>query len=152
MAGGNEIQLGGAVLWGLSTNGNARIGITGYASIIGESAKAGHKFKTDAIQYENGFDAALIATNGYQEIDVTFFPSKDSPGGFLAPLATATLSNFNGGLPEDGWIYVGDSTIDLSQKAGKVMVKLRSALDDLCVEFAGRTGGFANRESVSGST
>lgn len=34
----------------------------------------------------------------------------------------------------------------------EVMVKLRSALDDLCVEFAGETGGFANRESVSGST
>ena len=125
------VQLGDAVLWGLSTDGDTRIGITGYAGIIGDSAKSGHKFKTDTIQYENGFDAALIATNGYQEIDIVFYPEKDSAPGFLEPLATVALTNFNANLPSTGWIYVGDCTIDLSQKAGKVTLKLRRYTDDV---------------------
>jgi hypothetical protein len=46
----------------------------------------------------------------------------------------------------------GDEIFLSKEEVMEVMVKFRIALDDLCVEFTGATGGYADRESVAGST
>ncbi len=129
-----EVQSGLAVLWGV-TNSGSPLSISGYASFILDTAKGQHKFKLDAVEDEIGFDRALIATNAHIELDLTWTPSGASRAAaqanasFLEPLAKVTLANFNMDAFNGDWVYVGDASIDVSHKAGKMMLKIRKYSD-----------------------
>jgi hypothetical protein len=126
----NETQNGKAILYGITNSGNP-ITITGYASFILESAKAGHKFDMEHIKDENGFDAALIATNGRIELDLTWCPAGATRAAAIAtaampaPLSKVTLSNFDVAAFNGDYVYVGDAMIDLTQKQAKMSLKIR---------------------------
>jgi hypothetical protein len=125
-----ETQTGKGILWGITNNG-AAISVTGFATFILDTAKAGHKFKLTAIEDEGEADAALVATNPHLEQDLTFTASGASRAAaaatatFLAPLAKVTLSNFKVAAFNGDWIYVGDESIDLSHGAAKIALKVR---------------------------
>ena len=119
-----ETQKGQAVLWGVGTSGAVEVGA--YALVSAESAKAAHKFAMDAVEDENGFDAALVATNEFVEADVTIYPQDGANVGVaLEPFATVALSGFSNGELNGSWIYMGDASLDLSHKAAKFSLKLR---------------------------
>jgi hypothetical protein len=126
----NEVQNGTAILHGI-TNGGSPISMSGYATFILETAKAGHKFKLEAIEDEVGFDRSLIATNSHVEVDIAWTPSGATraaavaTAAFLTPLAKVTLANFAVAAFNGDWIYVGDQSIDLSNAAGKMSLKVR---------------------------
>lgn len=125
-----EIQSGKAVVYGIQ-NGGSAIAITGFATFILDGVKGNHKFDLDAIKDESKFDASLIATNGCLEVEITFTPSgakrsnATAVAAFIAPLAKTTLSNFSVTAFNGDWIYIGDESIDLSQGAAKMSLKLR---------------------------
>ncbi len=125
-----EVQNGRAVLHGIRNNGSA-ITMSGYATFILDTTKGQHKFKLDAVEDELGFDAALVATNAHIEIDITWTPSgatraaAQATAVFLTPLAKVTLSNYAIVAFNADWVYVGDQSIDLSQKMGKMSLKIR---------------------------
>src|SRR5438876_12214217 len=108
----DQVQTGSAVVYGLANDGSA-ITIEGYATFILETAKAGHKFELDAVKDENNFDAALIATNGHRELDITWTPSGATKAAaaatavFLNPLDKVTLANFKVGSFNGDYIYIG---------------------------------------------
>ena len=105
--------------------------MTGYATFILETSKAQHKFKLEAIEDELGFDRSLIATNANVEVDITWTPSGASraaaaaTAAFLTPLSLVTLANFSAATFNGDWVYIGDSSIDLSHKQAKMQLKLR---------------------------
>jgi len=125
-----EVQSGAGVAFGISNSGSA-ITITGFATIIWDTAKASHKFKIDSIEDENGFDKALIATNAHVELDITFVPigatraAASEVAVFLEPLSKVTLSNFKIDAFNGDYVYVGDESIDLSHKEAKMQLKIR---------------------------
>ena len=122
-----EVQNGLAYIHGIRGD----VGIEGYASITLDSVKASHKFKLDAIEDAIGFTAALIATDAHTEVDVTFLPAGGSRAGaeagaaFITPLKSVTLSGFSVAEINGKYVYVGDASIDLSNKQGKMTLKLR---------------------------
>jgi len=126
----NEVQTGTGILHGVANNGSA-ITMTGYATFILETSKAQHKFKIEAIEDELGFDRSLIATNANVEVDITWTPSGASraaaaaTAAFLTPLSLVTLANFSAATFNGDWVYIGDSSIDLSHKQAKMQLKLR---------------------------
>lgn len=126
----NEVQTGTGILFGISNNGSA-ITMEGYASFIMDSAKAGHKFKLDAVEDEQAFDKALIATNSHLELDITWTPSgatRAAAAGtavILDPLSKVTLGNFKVDAFNGDWVYVGDESIDLSHGNAKMSLKVR---------------------------
>lgn len=126
----NEVQTGTGILHGIGNNGSA-ITMTGYATFTLETSKAQHKFKLEAVEDELGFDRALIATNANIEVDITWTPSgatraaAAATAAFLDPLATVTLANFKVAEFNGTWVYIGDSSIDLSHKQAKMMLKIR---------------------------
>jgi len=132
---GEAVQTGTAIVTGIDNNGTA-ITIEGYATFLLETAKANHKFELDAVKDENNFDASLIATNGHVEVDLTWTPSGASLAAaaatavFLPPLSRVTLDNFKVDTFNADWIYIGDSSIDLSHKQGKMSLKIRKYDDD----------------------
>jgi hypothetical protein len=125
-----EVQKGTGILHGIGNNG-LPISISGFASFILDTAKAGHKFKVDEIQDENGFDKALIATNAHVELDITWTPSGANRAAavttavFLSPLSKVTLGQFKVNAFNGDWIYMGDESIDLSHAAAKMSFKIR---------------------------
>ena len=125
-----EVQNGTGIVHGIRNDGSA-ITMTGYATFILETAKGQHKFKLDNVEDELGFDAALIATNGHVETDITWTPSgatraaAEATAVFLTPLAKVTLDNFKITAFNGDWIYIGDQSIDLSHKMGKITLKVR---------------------------
>jgi len=126
----SEVQNGKGILFGITNSGSA-ITMTGYATFILDTAKGNHKFKLTAIEDENEFDAALIATNSHLEIDITWTPSGATRAAaattavFLNPLAKVTLANFKVSAFNGDWVYVGDEAIDLSHGAAKMSLKIR---------------------------
>lgn len=126
----NEVQTGTGILFGISNTG-AAITMTGYASFILDSSKAGHKFKLDAVEDELGFDKSLIATNAHLEQDITWNPSGATRAAaaatavILNPLAKVTLANFKVAAFNGDWVYVGDESIDLSHGNAKMSLKIR---------------------------
>lgn len=126
----SDVQTGKGTLYGISNSGSA-ITMTGFASFTLEGAKGGHKFKLDALQDENNFDAALIATNAHVEVDLTWAPTAAtraaaaSTAVFLTPLSKVTLANFKVAAFNGDWIYVGDQSIDLSKGFAKISLKVR---------------------------
>ncbi len=125
-----EIQTGTGVLYGIQNDGSP-ISIEGYATFILETAKGNHKFEMDAVKDENNFDRALIATNPHIELDISWTPSGATRAAaaatavFLEPLAKVTLDNFKIAAFNGDFVYVGDASIDLSHKQGKMMLKVR---------------------------
>lgn len=125
----SEVQTGKGTLFGI-TSGTA-ITMTGYASFILDTAKAGHKFKLDAVEDEGGFDASLIATNAHVELDINWTPSGASKAAaaatavFLTPLSKVTLANFTATAFNGDYVYVGDQSIDLSHGPAKMSLKIR---------------------------
>ncbi len=129
-----EVQVGKAVLYGITNDGTA-ITISGFGGFILDTAKGQHKFKLDEIKDELEFDATLIASNPFLEIDLQFTPA--GPTGtntragaagvavFLTPLAKVTLAHFKVGAFNGDWIYVGDESIDLSHGVAKLTLKIR---------------------------
>lgn len=129
-----ETQNGKAVIHGIRNNGDA-ITIEGYASFYLETMRATHKFNLDSIQDELGFDQALIATNGYLEEEVTFVPTgttrtmAEQAAVILNPLAKVAIANMSVITLNGDWIYVGDASIELSQKVGKMTLRIRKYID-----------------------
>ncbi len=129
-----EVQNGTAILHGIRNNGTA-ITISGYATFILETTKGQHKFKLDTVEDELGFDKALIATNAHIEVDLTFMPSgatraaAEGVAAFILPLAKVTLANFAVAAFNGDWVYVGDASIDLNTKQGKMSMKIRKYAD-----------------------
>ncbi len=125
-----EQQNGRATLFGIRSDGTP-IAISGYVSIILETGKGQHKFKMDSIEDELGFDASLIATNGHVELDLAWTPTgatradAEASAVFLEPLAKVTISNVAVAFVNGDWVYVGDQSIDLSHKQGKMTLKVR---------------------------
>jgi hypothetical protein len=130
----SEVQNGKGILFGI-TNTGSPITLTGYASFILDTAKGAHKFKLTAIEDENEFDAALIATNAHLELDITWTPSgatrtaAAATATFLDPLSKVTLSGFRVTDFNGDWVYVGDQSIDLSHAAAKMTLKVRKYAD-----------------------
>lgn len=130
----SEVQNGRGILFGI-TNSGSPITMEGYATFTLDAVKGAHKFKLDAIEDENAFDAALIATNTHIELDITWVPSgatrlaAAATAVFLQPLARVSLSNFAVGDFNGDWIYVGDQSIDLSHGAAKMSLKVRKYSD-----------------------
>ena len=131
----SEVQNGVGTLFGIANNGSA-ITMSGFASFILDSAKGSHKFKLEEVQDELWFDRCLIATNGYVELDITWVPSGSTRAAaaatavFLAPLSKVTLANFKVAAFNGSYVYVGDESIDLSGKSGKMSLKIRQYDDD----------------------
>ena len=130
-----ETQNGKATLYGISNSGSP-ITIEGYASFILESAKVGRKYDMEVVKDENNFDAALIWTNGHDEVDVPFVVSgatRDSAAAtavFLSPGAKVTMANFKAAVCNGDWINLGDQSLDLTQKGpAKMTLKLRRYVD-----------------------
>jgi hypothetical protein len=125
-----EVQNGTGILFGISNSGSA-ITLEGYATFILETTKGQHKFKLEAVEDETGFDRSLIATNAHVEIDITWTPSGATRAAaaetavFLTPLSKVALANFAVVAFNGDWVYVGDLSIDLSHKQGKMQLKLR---------------------------
>jgi len=130
-----EIQNGDAKVHGIRNNGSA-ITITGYASFTLDSAKIGSKWKLDELQDEVGFTNALIWVDGHYECDVQFMLSGASRAAaeatavFVTPGAKITMANFAVAVLNGDWINMGDQSIDLSQKQGKLSMKLRKYVDE----------------------
>lgn len=130
-----ETQNGRAVVHGIRNNGDP-ITLSGFVSFTLESMRASHKFTLDEIEDELGFHKALIATNGYMEKDVTFFPDgttrtqAEQAVVLLTPLAKVTVANMAVDLLNGDWVYVGDESIELSHKQGKMSIKLRKYDDE----------------------
>lgn len=126
----SEVQNGTGVLYGITNSGSA-ITLEGFATFTLEGAKAGHKFKLDALEDENNFDKTLIATNSHVEMDITWAPTGATRAAaaatcaFLTPLSTVTLGNFKVSAFNGDWIYVGDQSIDLSKGFAKMSLKVR---------------------------
>lgn len=131
----DDIQSGSAILNGITNNGSA-ITMSGYATFILETAKGNHKFKLEAVEDEIGFDRALIATNPHVEVDINWTPSGATRAAavdtavFLEPLAKVTLANFAVDAFNGDWVYIGDQSIDLSHKQGKMSLKIRKYSDE----------------------
>lgn len=125
-----EIQNGTAVLHGITNDGTA-ITMLGFATFILDGAKGSHKFELDAIKDETKHDKCLIATNGHVELDITWTPSGATRAAaaaicvYLAALAKVTLTHFKVSAINGDYVYVGDETIDLSQSAAKMSLKIR---------------------------
>lgn len=109
--------------------------MTGYATFILDTTKGDHKFELDAIKDELNFDKALVATNAHIETTITWTPSgatkaaAEATAAFLTPLAKVTLAGFAVSAFNGDWVYVGDSSIDLSKKQGKMTLKIRKYAD-----------------------
>lgn len=116
-----EVQKGTAVLWGV---GNS-CSVTGYASAVLQDGKLDHKFKLTAVEDERGADTSLIASNEHFETTITFCPVGTSVTFGTTPLATVALSGFGASDLNGNWYYIGDGSVNLSQVAGKVSLKLR---------------------------
>ena len=128
-----EVINGSAILHGIRNDGTA-IDID-YTAFI-DTAKLQHKFKTDAVEDEQGFDAALIATNEHYEVDITLTPKGASRAAveaatvILDPLSSVTFAHFAVAIYNGAWIYIGDQSIELSKgKEGKVTLKFRKYAD-----------------------
>lgn len=125
-----EIQNGKATLFGIANDGTT-IAMEGYATFTLEAAKGQHKFKLDTLEDEQGFDHALIATNGHIEVDISWNPTgatkaaAAATAAFLVPLRSVTLAHFLVAAFNGDWIYVGDQSIELNHKIGKMSLKLR---------------------------
>lgn len=125
-----EIQTGTGILFGITNDGTA-ISMSGFATFILDTVKGPHKFDLDAVKSETKYDAALIATNGHIELDITFTPSGATRAAaaaiavYLAPLAKVTLNHFKVTAFNADWVYVGDASIDLSQGPAKMSLKIR---------------------------
>src|SRR5438552_8010251 len=115
-----EIQTGQAVLWGVGTPGSTSV--SGYGVILVDTGKANHKFKLSAIQNSNGMDVTLVATNEMIESDIVFVP-ESADADFSAPFSAITLSGFKLAVLNGDWLYVGDGSVDLGHKEGKVTLK-----------------------------
>ena len=122
-----EIQKGQAVLWGVGNSGE--VTVSGYASILVDSGKATHKFKITPIENESGMDVTLVATNQMVEMEMVFVP-EGATGAFNEPFATITTSGFSASELNGDWIYVGDASVDLSHKAGKMTIKGRRYINN----------------------
>lgn len=126
----SEVQNGTGTVFGIANSG-AAITMSGFASFILDSVKGSHKFKLEEVQDETGFDRCLIATNGHRELDITWVPSGATRAAahatavFLAPLSKVTLANFKVSAFNGDYVYVGDESIDLSGKTGKMSLKIR---------------------------
>jgi hypothetical protein len=128
-----EVINGSAILHGIRNDGTA-IDID-YLAFI-DTSKVQHKFKLDAIEDEQGFDASLIATNEHYECDITLTPKGATRAAVeaavvvLEPLASVAFTHFSVAIFNGTWIYVGDQSIELSKgKEGKVTLKFRKYAD-----------------------
>lgn len=130
-----EAQSGDAILWGMRADGSA-ITIDGYATFILSSAKLDHKADIETMKDETGFDRNKIATNSRKEGTFAFTPSgasrADAEAVAVCPSALTKLvisgwavDEFNG-----NWLYEEGASIDLSQKAGSMTLKLVKYDDD----------------------
>jgi len=124
------VQTGDATIWGVC--GASPITISGYASFHLQGARPTHKFTLNELKDGGGFDAALIATNSYVEMDVEFYPAAATKSAanaiavFLSPLATVTTAGFNVTALNGRWVYVGDESMDLSNaSSAKIMLRVR---------------------------
>src|SRR5262245_12670255 len=130
-----EVQNGLAVVHGIRNSGSA-VTITGYGSFVLDSSKLNHKFGLDELKNEIGFDVSLTATNAHIETEMTWTPTgatratAEAGAVFLTPLAKVTLANFALATLNGDWVYIGDASIDLSTKMGKMSLKLRKYDDD----------------------
>lgn len=125
-----EIQVGTAVVSGITNNGSA-ITITGFATFIFDKAKAQHHFDLRDTKDAVGFDVNLAALNEYIEVDLDFEPSGATRAAaaavavFPAPLAAITLANFKISLFNAVWVYVGGAALDLDKVANAEMTGLK---------------------------
>ena len=122
-----EIQTGQVVLWGVGTAGSTSV--SGYGSVLVDTGKANHKFKLSAIQNSNGMDVTLIATNEMIEADIVFVPDS-ADADFDQPFSTISLSGFKAAVLNGDWLYVGDGSVDLGHKEGKVSLKMRRYINN----------------------
>ena len=89
-----------------------------------------------AIEDENDFDAALVATNAHYETTLNWTPSGATRAAAIdtvvvpAPLQKIVTAHFAVDLLNGDWIYVGDATVNLSHTAGKMSLKVRKYADD----------------------
>ena len=117
-------------------SGGGAITITGVASFTVDSVKIGAKWKVYELQDETGFDNAIIWTNGHYDADVQLMLSGASRAAaeatavFLLPGAKITMAGFSVAVCNGDWINMGDQSIDLSQKVGKMSLKLRKYVDE----------------------
>ena len=130
----SETQNGRAYIHGIRNDGSA-ITITGYASFTIESAKIAQKSDITTLKDELGFDNAHIATNTHYELDIQFMPSGASKSAanavatFIDPLTAVTLAHFENDTFNGLYTFMGDSSIDLSEKQAKMSLKLRRYAD-----------------------
>ena len=127
-----EVQNGLAFIHGI----RGTPAITGYASVTMDSVKASHKVKVSEIEDSLGFTAAIVATDAHVELDITFLPSADTRANaegkaiFPDPLSRVTLSGFSVDTINGVYLYIGDASIDLNKKEGKMTLKLRRYDDE----------------------
>jgi hypothetical protein len=130
-----EVQNGDAVLFGMRNDGTA-ITIEGYATFLLDGAKLTHKVENEFVKDELGYDASVISTNAYREIDLTFVPSgatrdaAETVATIPTPLAKVTLTHFALDDYNGDWVYMGDAAIDLGHGVGKMTLKLRQYDDE----------------------
>lgn len=132
----SEVQVGRAYIHGIRNDGTA-IGLSGYATFTLDTVKLDHKFDSEFLKDEIGFDAAGIATNEHIECAIAWMPTgatraaAAATAAFLSPYSKVTLSHFELTIANGDWLYIGDASIDLSKKEGKMALKLRRYVDDV---------------------
>lgn len=129
-----ETQNGRARVWGIRNDGTA-ISITGFVSTI-ESAKIDVKHDKETLKDENGFTNCIIWADGMKTLTLSFSPSATTRAEaedecvVVAAGAAITITHFAVDEFNGTWINDGDQSIDLSQKSGKVTLKLMQYLDE----------------------
>lgn len=128
-----EVQAGLAFIHGIRNDGSA-ITITGVAGVL-DSAKLQHKFELEENKDELGFTNNLTAVNDHFEVDIAFMPASttralaEAAGATIAPLAKVTLAHFAVAAFNGDYVYIDGMSIDISQKQGKMNMKLKRWAD-----------------------
>lgn len=129
------ILTGTAVLYGITPSGSS-VTLGAYSTCLAESIKAAHKAELTFIKDATGHDAAAVSTNGHTEIDVTMTiagASKSAAAGLAAfptSLAKVTLAGYTATFLNGDWLNIDENSIDLSQGAAKINLKLRKYDDN----------------------
>lgn len=116
-----EIQHGTATLYAIANNGSA-ITLSGYATIMPQTANATQNFEEKVTKDATGSDANWTSTNEHYVIKIKFVPSgatraaAGAVAAFVNPLAKVTLANFRVSAFNGDHQNMSGATIDLGNE------------------------------------
>jgi hypothetical protein len=139
----SNVMNGHALVYGISPTTGATVQIGGFAKCFLDSLPVAHRAKMDEHTGTNGLTQAIVHTNQYFEIGISFRPastttqaSADTSAFFPLKGATMALSGFksvrhnSADILNGDWIIVSDSTVTLNASdPASIDLTLRRYLD-----------------------